>query len=186
MAVGKSTIIMSLCNQPSIFLKPTINIDIIEKTIKIKGKGKKHAHRLEIWDTCGMERFNCLTKGFYKGATHVIFVFDVTKKFPKKYFDKAIETTLSLSHIKKDQIIVIGNKIDLDPKMENVNTKYINNVVRMNKIKNLIFCSAKTGFAIDSLLCEMLDICEKIKESSVINLDKKGSSLSTNYNCCKV
>ncbi|AYV77912.1 MAG: hypothetical protein Edafosvirus2_91 [Edafosvirus sp.] len=48
------------------------NIDFDTKIIEINKKSVK----LEIFDTCGQEKYNSLTKGYARGAHGIIFVYD--------------------------------------------------------------------------------------------------------------
>ena len=51
-----------------------LGIDFKIKTIQIDGKNVK----LQIWDTAGQERFAELTSKYFRGATGIFIVYDVT------------------------------------------------------------------------------------------------------------
>ena len=69
--------------------------------------------KVQVWDTCGQERFRAITKSYYRGALGILLVFDITDT---KSFEKL---TFWLNEIKKEaapdiSIVVVGNKIDLE------------------------------------------------------------------------
>ena len=57
----------------------TIGIDYKIKRIQM-GDFKV---RLKIWDSAGQERFQSITKNYYKGADAVVFVFDINDAYFK-------------------------------------------------------------------------------------------------------
>lgn len=79
--VGKTSMLKYFNNGETVFPEyninaPTIGIDFITKTIH---QDKKRI-KLQIWDTSGQERFNCITTGYFKGANSCIFVFSLHDK----------------------------------------------------------------------------------------------------------
>ena len=36
--------------------------------------------KLQIWDIAGQERYQAITKAYYRGANVIVFVFDITKR----------------------------------------------------------------------------------------------------------
>ena len=91
----------------------TIGIEFKNKIIEIKN-GRKI--RLQIWDTCGQEKFMSITKNYFRGCSAALFVFDVTKR--KTY--KSLQMWLSLFNEIDDEKttikLLIGNKNDLNQK----------------------------------------------------------------------
>jgi small GTP-binding protein len=91
----------------------TIGIEFKNKIIEIKN-GRKI--RLQIWDTCGQEKFMSITKNYFRGCSAALFVFDVTKR--KTY--KSLQMWLSLFNEIDDEKttikLLIGNKKDLNQK----------------------------------------------------------------------
>eukprot|EP00768_Dysnectes_brevis_P003649 gnl/Dysnectes_brevis/2594_a3131_1546.p1 GENE.gnl/Dysnectes_brevis/2594_a3131_1546~~gnl/Dysnectes_brevis/2594_a3131_1546.p1 ORF type:complete len:211 (-),score=79.12 gnl/Dysnectes_brevis/2594_a3131_1546:91-696(-) len=75
--VGKSCLLLrfadDLFNQSYI---STIGVDFKIRTIDIEGKTVK----LQIWDTAGQEKFRTITSTYYRGASGIIVVFDVTDR----------------------------------------------------------------------------------------------------------
>lgn len=73
--VGKSCLMLRFADdsfQPSFIT--TIGIDFKMRTVKLDGKTVK----LQIWDTAGQERFRSVTTAYYRGATGILLVYDVT------------------------------------------------------------------------------------------------------------
>lgn len=69
----------------------------------------------QIWDTCGQDRYNSVTKTFFKGSQAIILVYSIDSKesFNKvnQWLEK-IDQNASLNVIK----ILIANKCDLEEK----------------------------------------------------------------------
>ena len=69
---------------------------------------------LEIWDTCGEEKYTTLSPLYYRGSSGVMLVYDVTNRQSfdnlrdKWYRDMCLYTD------KHTQCILIGNKCDLE------------------------------------------------------------------------
>ena len=57
-------------------VSPTIGMDTTDFTTTMAANGE-HV-RLSIWDTAGQERFRSLTAGYYRNASAVIVVYDIT------------------------------------------------------------------------------------------------------------
>ena len=86
--------------------------------------------RIKIWDTAGQEKFQSLTKGFFRNAQGIMVVYDVTNVETYenlKYWTQSIKTHMG-SDIDKISVIVIGNKID-------------SNEREVNKQEAEIYCS---------------------------------------------
>lgn len=87
----------------------TIGIDFNVKTVNIK-EGVQI--KLQIWDTCGQERFKALTRSYYRNANAIIIVYDITsaKSFENaKHWIKERELYLDSDVL----CVLVGNKSDL-------------------------------------------------------------------------
>ena len=81
------------------------------KMIKFENLGKNLL--LDIWDTAGQEKYKALTKYFYKDASIVILVYDITRK---DSFDNLKEYWYNqlLENCSKNIVLgIAGNKCDL-------------------------------------------------------------------------
>eukprot|EP01084_Bolivina_argentea_P142260 249937_1 len=68
--------------------------------------------KLQIWDTCGQERFETITKSYYRGAHGILMVYDITDEGSLhniKYWNNQINK-YQTQYIHR---IVVGNKSDL-------------------------------------------------------------------------
>ena len=86
------------------------------KMVKFENLGKNLL--LDIWDTAGQEKYKSLTKFFYKDASIVILVYDITRKDSfdnlKKYWFTQLKENCSPNIV----IGMAGNKCDLFEKEE--------------------------------------------------------------------
>lgn len=92
--VGKTSIINSFIKKAfSSTLKSTPGASFVSKTFLISGTDEI---KFEIWDTAGQERFRAITRLFYKNASVIIMVYDITQRSSfeelKKYWYGAIKT----------------------------------------------------------------------------------------------
>lgn len=89
----------------------TIGIDF---NVKIIPLDKDTKVKLQVWDTCGQERFRALTRSYYRNAQAIIIVYDITSRqsFEKsKVWIKEVENYVDKSVL----IVLVGNKTDLYP-----------------------------------------------------------------------
>ena len=87
----------------------TIGIDFNVKIVNVNEDTKI---KLQIWDTCGQERFRALTRSYYRNANAIIIVYDITsrKSFDNaKIWIKEVEQYLDPGVLP----ILVGNKTDL-------------------------------------------------------------------------
>ena len=92
----------------------TIGIDFNVKIIPLDQDTKV---KLQVWDTCGQERFRALTRSYYRNAQAIIIVYDITNRasFEKsKVWMKEVENYVDHSVL----IVLVGNKSDLYTKRE--------------------------------------------------------------------
>lgn len=87
----------------------TVGVEFKIKTIYI---GSNTTADLQVWDTCGQERFRTITRQYYRDANGILLVFDVTNK--KSFND--LETWLDdiKSYAQENRcVLLVGNKADL-------------------------------------------------------------------------
>ena len=87
----------------------TIGIDF---NVKIIPLDKDTKVKLQVWDTCGQERFRSLTRSYYRNTQAIIIVYDITSResFEKsKVWMKELENYVDKSVF----IVLVGNKNDL-------------------------------------------------------------------------
>ena len=109
--VGKSSIYMSYngggCSQNSLARQITL-ADLLTKDVSLG----KHNFTLQIWDTVGQERFQCITSSYMRDAKVVICVYDITRKETFNELPNRIETA-KLDTDPKAIFFLVGNKADL-------------------------------------------------------------------------
>jgi len=134
----------------------TIGIEFKNKIIELKN-GRKI--RLQIWDTCGQEKFMSITKNYFRGCSAALFVFDVTKKDTFNNLEKWLKLFNEFDDEKTTIKILIGNKNDLKPK--NVNKEEIDKFTK-DHFRKYFEISAKTN---KENIVKMFDeIVGKLKE----------------------
>ena len=115
--VGKTSIIRKYLY--NIFEPTTINtigLSFSFKEVILKNKTKV---KLKIMDTAGQEKYNSLTKTYYKNADGVLFVFDINNKKSFDSLQKWMELFNENNNGKKIiPIYLLGNKCDLERKVE--------------------------------------------------------------------
>eukprot|EP01084_Bolivina_argentea_P238281 400316_1 len=92
--------------------RPTIGADFLCKDILINDD----LITVQIWDTCGMERFQSLSHAFYRGADICVLVFDANKDETFNKIEHWRQTFLKEVQPDKSEIfpfLLLGNKYDL-------------------------------------------------------------------------
>ena len=167
--VGKSNILSKyLHNEFKQDSKSTVGVEFGSKTFEIN---EKTTIKAQIWDTAGQERYRSITNSYYKGAKGAFIVYDITKKSSFDNVDSWLND-LKLNNDENINIILIGNKTDLEEKreisIENGEKKAINNKI------GFIETSAKNGNNIEKVFDVMIkNIYEKNKEE-IENKNKNG------------
>jgi small GTP-binding protein len=107
--VGKSCILSRFVNGSFDHCSPsTIGAAFLTKVVTTN----KGSMRLQLWDTAGLEKFRSLSPMYYRKASVVVLVFDVTSKSSfKNLEDWMVEIAGEAPQGIK--LVVIGNKIDL-------------------------------------------------------------------------
>jgi len=137
--------------------KPTIGVDVYTKTLEIPDFG---IIRLQIWDTAGEERFKRIYPRYWLGARIVLVVFDITSRKTFESVDEWIEN--ARTHLKDAQIVLIGNKKDLEPYREVDEEKGRKKAEELSLL-GYIETSAKTGENVDKAFKMAIDkILEKM------------------------
>jgi small GTP-binding protein len=108
--VGKTCILRRFIFQDfSITGTMTIGVEFNSKIIEVDGK----IVNLNIWDTAGQEMYRAITNQYYRNASGVLIVYDVTsrKSFNNiKLWLKDLEKNCDMTNIVK---LLIGNKVDM-------------------------------------------------------------------------
>lgn len=114
------------------------------KVIDIGGKKVK----IQLWDTAGQERFQTITQAYYKGASLILLIYDVTDR---RSFDDIQNWMQQIdNHARKDVFkVLVANKIDMAEHRE-VSEKEGIDLSKQYKVP-YFETSAKTGENIDQM-----------------------------------
>ena len=107
MGVGKSC--LALRATEGVFkenIGSTLNVSINNFNVKINDK----KITLQIWDTCGEEKYRSLIKGYYTNSSLAIIVYSVTDQ--NSFDDVNIWYKLIKEYISDCKIFLIANKVD--------------------------------------------------------------------------
>jgi Ras-related protein Rab-1A len=149
--VGKSSLVLKYTDgiYSDAFIS-TIGVDFKIHTLVINNKKIK----LQIWDTAGQERFKSITCNYYRGATCVIFVYDITNI---ESFDNLLTWINEMKNYSNNKYAyIVGNKYDIVEKNKNNRQVSIETVANFAKEHNMSFISSEI---IDNqILCNTKDV----------------------------
>ena len=152
--------------------KSTIGVDF--KLVSLELEPKIFA-KMQIWDTCGSERFKSLTSSFIKTCTAFILVFDLTRRSTFQNIDHWINVIKENTSPKF--LILIGNKSDL--KDERAIDKEIILDYCEKHLFNYMEISAKNNLNIEKMFKEVayqlyIDI-KRNEQNNTKNIGYKGN-----------
>lgn len=157
--VGKTSLVGKfIANTFDPKFNATIGVDFSTKIIPIDDKLIK----IQLWDTAGQESFKSIVRCYYRGAIGCIIVFDITNRKSFENLQIWFDDVNNYQDSKKCQILIIGNKSDLQKERTVSNEEVIN----FAKLNNVIFleCSAKNK--------EQTDFCFEVLTREVFkNID---------------
>ena len=127
---------------------PTLGVDVRYKYVTLENK----RIRLDIWDTAGQERFKNITKNYLHGANGILYVYDITNK---DSFLKLKQWLIdSKGNVSPDaEMIIVGNKIDLEEKRE-VKIETVKDYGEKHNIE-IFEVSAKTGKGVEEIFTHL-------------------------------
>jgi Ras-related protein Rab-18 len=173
-SVGKTSLLIRYTDNTYEAATPTVGIDVRYKYITYDNK----EIRLDIWDTAGTERFNCIAKSYYNAANGIIFVFDMTKQ---ETLDK-LKTLIK--EIKKDvsdtEIIIVGNKTDIENEIE-VTKENITKFENENNVK-IYYTSAKNGDGVEDMFIDLVKKLLNNENIGKVNLNYSEDAESAHRN----
>jgi Ras-related protein Rab-8A len=111
-ATGKSTVLQRYVDGTyRMGSYRTIGIDFkLKKGIDIEG----HAVKLQLWDTCGCERFRSMTEAYYGNASGIIVFYDVTSRRTFESVTRWVEAAYGANR----SLMLVGNKCDAEERRE--------------------------------------------------------------------
>ena len=107
--VGKTCFLLRYVDDSFLDLHmATIGLDYRLKTLILE---EQKIVKVQLWDTAGQDKFRAITRNYYKGASGIILIFDVTNVKSYENIKKWInEIKEEISE--KVAIVLIGNKTD--------------------------------------------------------------------------
>jgi Ras-related protein Rab-1A len=149
----------------------------VEFKVKSLYLDEKTGADLQIWDTCGEERFRTITRQYYRDSSGIILVFDLTNRNSFQRLDSWIQD-ISEFGPQNVNIILIGNKIDLDDD-RTILTDEATNYAKNNNL-TYIEVSAKSAYNVSNLF-EILTKTMVQKESESENNRKKKGKIDKSH-----
>ena len=140
-AVGKTCVLSRFMNNTfTNIYKCNVGVDYRSKTVTFDNK---IGYELNIWDTCGEERFRSVSRQYYKDANAVLLIFDLTNR---ESFDGLQRWFTDIQNFSSQniEISVLSNKSDETDK-RSVNIQEINELLKGKENCMYFEVSAKTG-----------------------------------------
>lgn len=168
-ATGKTSIITRFIDE--VFKEETSTTIGVDFKIVSLDLGENTYAKMQIWDTCGSERFKSITASFLKSCSAFILVFDLSRKNTFKSIENWIKTINE--NTKPKFLILIGNKCDLQREVEK---NEIISFCEKNKL-NYIEISVKENKNVEKIFKEVAyqlykDIKIKKSENKNANLQE--------------
>lgn len=166
--VGKTAIMSRfITNEFKNMYQSTLGVEFKTKDLYIDNTA---CVRLNVWDTCGQERFRAITRQYFKNSHGVLLVFDLTVKETIKKLNvwmNDIQDNIGDECV----IFLIGNKSDV--KMRDISIS--EEAKEFAKDKKIIYyeVSAKTGAGI-------INVFEKMSKKLIENIENEKSKKETN------
>jgi len=183
-SVGKTAIISQYAeNRYTDDYHCSIGVEFKVKTVNIDNTTLVD---LQIWDTCGQEKFKTITRTYYRNKNGCILVFDLTNKNSFIEIEKWIEDLLIYGS-KEMVLILVGNKLDL----EKERTISFDEAVRLAKKHEIDYfeVSALNGYCVNFMYDILIrSMIEKIKveedrDTTVFSIN--GENKKKKSKCCK-
>lgn len=148
--------------------KCTISTEFRAKSINLEANVNA---QLEIWDTCGEEKYRSLTRQYYRKSQGMILLFDLTNRSSFSNLPSWLNDIKANADSECEKIIV-GNKSDLENARQV--TKKEAEIFANDNGFNYFEISAKAGINIEPLFEQLAKaIAKKLKEKASKNLNEK-------------
>ena len=158
-SVGKTSVLLRHTDQifnPS--FQATIGVDFRLSTIQKHGK----VHKLQLWDTAGQDRYRRIVNSYYRGASGVIIVYDITSR---DSFNQ-VEFWLSQIPVPSCVKVLVANKNDLEKERKVTRNEGFELAEKLGM--EFIETSAKENKNVDEVFDRLLEnmIKDKIRGNS--------------------
>jgi len=166
-AVGKTSVIWRFMYDTfDADYQATVGIDFLYKTLYLEDR----TARLQIWDTCGHERFRSLMPSYIRNSSGVIVMYDITRRESFLNTAKWIEDVRNARG--SDAVIfLVGNKKDIGDRRQ-VSSEEGEEKAKENGAM-FIEVSAKAGDNIKSLFRQLAQALPHQEEPSGVDTQSK-------------
>ena len=170
-SVGKSNILLRFSR--NIFdpgHQATLGIEFANKHVMYNNID----YLVQVWDTAGQENFRSVTRAYYKAAAVAMVVYDITNEESFEHIRQWIKDCKDLAP-KSVQLVLIGNKSDLEDKRAILNQRGL----ELAKENNMLFfeTSALNGNGVEEAFNKTIEVIdEKIRSGyyDMENLNSQG------------
>lgn len=181
--VGKSSIVLRHTkNKFNDGECSTIGASFLTSKIKLDN----YSIKFEIWDTAGQERYHSLAPLYYRNASVIFVIFDMTSYISYVQAKNWINELKRLGP-ENAYIVLVGNKYDLKDS-KRINSEDVNEYARENNVK-YIETSAKTNYNIEKLFKDAaLNVPKKDSTTSIIKMEDNNKSNKQrigSFYCCQ-
>ena len=168
-SVGKSNILLRFSR--NIFdpgHQATLGIEFANKHVLYNNID----YLVQVWDTAGQENFRSVTRAYYKAAAVAMVVYDITNEESFEHIKQWIKDCKDLAP-KSVQLVLIGNKIDLEDK------RIINyeKGLELAKDNNMLFfeTSALNGNGVENAFNKTIEVIDQKIRSGFYDPDNLNS-----------
>ncbi|TFF88709.1 MAG: GTP-binding protein [Promethearchaeota archaeon] len=153
-AVGKTTLILNFTEHKfrEMYI-PTIGVQFSVKDVMYEDEMVK----LTVWDIAGQDEFKYVRTEFYKGASAIILVYDITREETLGNLDMWYKDVIK--NAGEVPIIILGNKCDLEEKKA-VSIEDAKKFVEKKNFKNvldIVETSAKTSVNVEDAFLKIAE-----------------------------
>jgi small GTP-binding protein len=147
----------------------------VETTIAVGSKkrlynlNQKTVAELEVFDTCGEEKFRSIVRSYFQGKHGAVMVYDITNKSSFEGLDSWLKE-INEAAPKNIKIILVGNKSDRDDKRQ-ISREAGQKYAKKHDM-DFIEVSAKTGSSVSLIFEKLATGIFKTKEEKKEENDK--------------
>ena len=167
-SVGKSCVLLQFIDRR---FQPVYDLTIgVEFGSRVVTTPDKTPVRLKVWDTAGQEVFRSMTRSYYRGASVVILMYDVTRRDTLIRIVQWLQEIAGVVH-PCCVLALVGNKLDLHQQRQ-VSTEEGQQFARKHGISLFFETSAKLDIGIDPMFRCLVE--ESVRVGSVVpNIDEQ-------------
>lgn len=166
---GKSSFLMRFTSDRfACEYKSTIGADFMSRQLRIG----EHVVRLQTWDTSGQERFQSISRVYFRGADGVFLVFDVASRRSFEQIPAFLKDMRAMFDERTSPVILlVGQKVDLE---RQVSAKEAMAFARREGL-SYVETSARTGKGVQEAF---LHLTAEIGDRLGVNLHTEGNEVA--------